>query len=758
MNLLGKDMSPKTIGVVLGSFEEACQMEILAGMSAYFKQHRINLNIFVGATLEGYASYNGSYTVLAGLISSTKVDGLLFMGGAMANLLSADQLTRFVSQFSHIPSLSISSPIAGIPSLLVDNFSGIAEIVSHLICTHDCKNIAFIGGPAGHDEAICRLEAYAATLEEHNIPINPELIVTGDFSRQAGEDAIRILLDEKGLTDIDAFVCVDDTTAYGALHAIKLRGYSIPNDFYVTGFDDIEEAKSSIPQLTTVRQPFYEMGACGARMLLEHLEGSDIPMYTYYPAQMIIRESCGCFSRAFSIENHSQIMPPLPLPYSTLEANIAHFMESVSSELKYAQFDEAHMLTSIVSLIQRIIHLEDVDDIDFWCDLRNMIYNYLDHQVSLHFWEKLFTFSYEAYMTYSPTKNILYLVKYFFARLHSLLREINLCHEQYLHTEQYLHNFSLRAMSQKLIASFDLPSLLGIIEEGLYSLGIHHCYIGIYPGVLPQNYILSDADLDRMHLIFSYKDDIRLLHQEKQLFSYEQIMPSSCESVRSHLFMPLLFRSEHLGYILFDFDTHVTPNVYETLRSHISSGIKGAFLYQQQQHIQETLHTLSIRDELTGLLNRRGFMTIGSDVFQRSMLSHSDLVLFYLDLDGLKIINDTYGHSEGDHALTSLSELLSRTFRECDLLARLGGDEFVLLTPNLAPSVVPDIITRLQCTIDTFNEGHHTPYKLSTSIGYAMYSPQQHTSLEDMMNVADKHLYKQKKRHHALQFSSKRQE
>lgn len=587
MNLFKKDMLPQTIGVVLGNFEEACQSEILSGITAYLKQHHIHLTIFVGTTfLEASTPSKGHATVLADLISSAQVDGLLLMGGAMSNFLSSDELTHFVQHFSHLPMLSISSPIPGIPSLLIDNYSGIADIISHLIHQHGCQTIAFIGGPADHTEAIYRLEAYQETLTANHISINPQLIVTGEFSRQSGEEAIRILLDERGLTHIDAFVCADDATACGALHAIKMRGYSIPNDFYVTGFDDIEEMRNAIPQLTTVRQPFYEMGECGARMLLEALYGTEIPRYTYYPTQMVVRESCGCLSHTFTSDLLTCNQAFLPLPFSTLEANVAHFLKSVSVDLESTQLESTTIVSFIETLIYRIIYLEDIESTDFWCYLRNMIYNCLDHRISLTFWEKLLTFTHEIYLTYSPMREDVYLIKYFFARLHSLLRDIKRCHDQYLHTEQALHLIHLRTISQKLIASFDMDTLFTTLSCELPHLGITTCYIGIYPHVLPQNYTFPDTDPSHMVLVFSYMNGQRLIHTEKHAFSYQQLTNTTPDTQGTYLFMPLLFRNNYLGYILFNYTKEISPNVYQILRSHISSGLKGAFLYQNQQELE----------------------------------------------------------------------------------------------------------------------------------------------------------------------------
>ncbi|MGL4343621.1 MAG: diguanylate cyclase domain-containing protein [Cellulosilyticaceae bacterium] len=766
MNENQQDTFSKTIGVVLGSFEEDCQIRILKGITDRLKNEPINLIIFMGATLERANRYNESYAMLAQLISSTPLDGLLLMGGAMSNLLSQEELTTFITQFSHIPALSISSSIANIPSLLVNNYSGIQDIVTHLIEVHGCTKIAFISGPSGHVEADSRLSAYQDTLTKYQIPVNPLLIVPGDFSSFSGENAIKLLLDQYALTDIEAFVCVDDATAQGVIRGLKARGYSIPNDFYVTGFDDIEMASCSLPNLTTVNQPFYELGVESVSLLLKRLAGQKVPLHSFYPSQMMIRESCGCMPLHFnSIHPFKYNNEGSPANLLSIDNSIEQFLSSIESQLQYTSIPLSSIILMIHTLLQQTINEEHIEDTPFWGELKNLIYYYLDHDISLDFWESVANFIYDFHATDDLSHKNSLASKYFFTKLTQLILEVKLCQVQYEHTSQYLYDLSLRSLSKKLIACFDMDSILTTIDEGIRNLGIEECYIGVYSKHLPATFASSKSSTD-LTLIFSHNKGHRHKDEEGAAFCYEQLIYGHLDDIPpSHhdLFMPLFFNSEHFGYIVFSYTSDIPPRVFETLRSHISSGLKGAFLSQEQHHIQETLkhtlqqleyancelHKLSMKDELTGLLNRRGFMDISSQIFNISASEGSAFVLFYLDLDGLKTINDTFGHKEGDSALINLSIILKNTFRSCDVIARLGGDEFTLLASQFDPLFIDQVISRLQNTIDYFNQKSSNPYILSASIGYAIYQPHIHHSLEELMTAADKQLYKQKQLAHA---------
>src|SRR3989338_8947318 len=98
-----------------------------------------------------------------------------------------------------------------------------------------------------------------------------------------------------------------------------------------------------------------------------------------------------------------------------------------------------------------------------------------------------------------------------------------------------------------------------------------------------------------------------------------------------------------------------------------------------RKHTEEMLRELSITDELTNLYNRRGFLTLAADRLKLTRRSKTGLWMFFADVDGLKHINDTFGHQEGDRALTDVAQILKKIFRESDIIARLSGDEFIIL-------------------------------------------------------------------------------
>jgi diguanylate cyclase (GGDEF)-like protein len=165
----------------------------------------------------------------------------------------------------------------------------------------------------------------------------------------------------------------------------------------------------------------------------------------------------------------------------------------------------------------------------------------------------------------------------------------------------------------------------------------------------------------------------------------------------------------------------------------------------QREKIEEELLTLSITDQLTDLHNRRGFLSLAEQQLKLSDRSKRRVMLFFADLDGMKWINDTLGHEEGDKALIDVASVLKETFRSSDIIARMGGDEFAVLAIDPEENNPEILINRLQNQIDLHNNQANREYKLSISVGCSSYDPENPSSIDELMASADKLMYEQKK-------------
>jgi diguanylate cyclase (GGDEF)-like protein/PAS domain S-box-containing protein len=162
------------------------------------------------------------------------------------------------------------------------------------------------------------------------------------------------------------------------------------------------------------------------------------------------------------------------------------------------------------------------------------------------------------------------------------------------------------------------------------------------------------------------------------------------------------------------------------------------------------LKRLAITDELTGLLNRRGFTTLATHQAALARRHGWPVVVFVLDLDGLKQVNDHAGHHAGDAALRAVADALRSVFRESDVMGRMGGDEFAVLLVDATEDVAASFEARLAAALSQRQpDGGARDYpgmSLSLSVGSAACGPTQRRSLDELLRRADAAMYAHKRR------------
>lgn len=163
------------------------------------------------------------------------------------------------------------------------------------------------------------------------------------------------------------------------------------------------------------------------------------------------------------------------------------------------------------------------------------------------------------------------------------------------------------------------------------------------------------------------------------------------------------------------------------------------------------LKTLSLNDELTGLYNRRGFMEVAGKAHSQALNEARFAALIFIDLNGMKRINDELGHEAGDEAIRSMAAVLRSTFRDSDILARLGGDEFVAFLPDADDIATPE--RRLQEGLSFDNVRAGRPFVVAASVGAVRFEPTAVETLDELLQRADSLMYEQKRRRRALRDS-----
>lgn len=274
------------------------------------------------------------------------------------------------------------------------------------------------------------------------------------------------------------------------------------------------------------------------------------------------------------------------------------------------------------------------------------------------------------------------------------------------------------------------------------------------PFTLPQKIILS-----------MYIDNKRGIEEFEKGVSFnpnEYILPSEyfTEENGNYMLFPIYSGEYNYGYIvckLASDDLAVTMIALRIIVSSISQAYEytnriseNKQLYQENKELQKNNTTLSKQsktDELTRLLNRRGFMELGQNHIDLAREDGDSGLVFFADLDGLKTINDKYGHKMGDAAIKCVGSILSQILRANDVVGRLSGDEFAAIATGMSENLIPKVRKQATELCKELTQEHNFPFDLSFSIGYSKFDAG-NSALQLLLEQADKVMYEEKKIRH----------
>ena len=184
------------------------------------------------------------------------------------------------------------------------------------------------------------------------------------------------------------------------------------------------------------------------------------------------------------------------------------------------------------------------------------------------------------------------------------------------------------------------------------------------------------------------------------------------------------------------------------VKGHVESTalVRAIFSAAERRRMINRLLRMSLTDELTGLHNRRAFQALAEQQVKLAARHGMHLTLFFADINGFKLINDSLGHGEGDRALIETARMLQDCFRASDIIARWGGDEFAVLAVGCSAEGAEGLLGRLMEGVRRDNDSRDRAYELSIAIGIAMYDPAAPSSFEVLLRRADEAMYQQKPR------------
>lgn len=256
----------------------------------------------------------------------------------------------------------------------------------------------------------------------------------------------------------------------------------------------------------------------------------------------------------------------------------------------------------------------------------------------------------------------------------------------------------------------------------------------------------DSADRDVMLLKFAYKDG-RRMHECS--FTKQNSLPDYLfdSETSAYIFYPLYFSDKAYGYIAIAYDHNQVICEVDFLPwiMNINSMLHNIAENKRTGLLVNRLEEIYMHEEMTGLYNRHGYKLMSEELIEKMQDTGTRISSFVLDLDGLKYINDTYGHSEGDFAICILGHALKNAAKDGDICARIGGDEFYLLTAGYSDEEITLLIYKINQYLDNYNKLHTKEYHVSASIGVASETISPNFDLKQLTEKADQSMYEQKR-------------
>lgn len=699
-----------------------------------------------------------SLRVVFELARSMDLDAVIVPAGTTCGYLGND--LELAQEMIHLldpnKTIVMERNMPGYRCITKDSRTGMRACIRHLIEEGRYKRIAFISGAATSKGAHDREQAYFDEMAAHGLQIPNGYFVRGDFSGNC-RDVIEQLLDEH--SHIEAIACASDQIAFTLYEVMRERMLEAGRDIAVTGFDGVQDTAHLDPPLATVNMTGYDFGAMAAREAIRLCDG--LPQQeTTQTGDFVPRESCGT-SITNSVDQLVKILRVRPFPMddvvslamdsslhmanAELTANFRKQLKTLVSEtFKQFEYHLAHPDEDVVLFSS--FGLADLFSLEY----RKFF--------SLEGFHSTATSLLKALAILYPDQKTWLDEQASFLHLHvARLLDSNIKSEVYANHLREWHTLHL---TEDALREDDRP------QEAYRLMLADLDHIGVRWADL---FVLSDAADVMKTTSFVLTNTLRHVGSltqgtttvdEVTSISLRELLDYSLsrhDATKVCSVGGILAGDELLGLVTMDAGALDDNGQLVAL---INMGLALKHL-QNMAHIREMNDVLSRnnlqlarqsqRDEMTGLLNRRG---LHERVLHRMLhATGQTATLLYLDLDGLKYINDTFGHDIGDAAIRDTARALKRSLPSDCLLARMGGDEFVAFFLVHDEEEARAYITEIEKSLEHANEIHGTrnvPYSLSISIGLSCFciGNDCEADLSHAMLQADERMYRVKRQHH----------
>ena len=696
------------------------------------------------------------YAMLSG------ADSYIIACGSLTGYSGVGAYQQFMERFDNVPNVVLQERIATTSPkqtyIIVDNYNSYTQCIEHLITVHGYRRIAFVSGPEGHADARERQRAYLDCMARHGLPVDDGMIVHGSFYEYI-DQPVSDLMDR--YPDLQAIAFANDEMAKAGYRECRRRGLVVGRDIAITGFDNFSFCHSMEPPLTTISQNTYRMGYLAVEKAIDLIHGKLAPP-THMQTEFIQRQSCGCVRDTFCFTPQASVEEGEAFIDYAIATIAANYSNQFSSDERARYQSAFHDCLAVV---------------------RALVLNRPDEPLDM---EQL-TSCLNAFLNRSPQP-----VSSLASSLDDVLTRL-LCAcsvspavrkfatavsgmRQYFAARE-VRNLEARCESmqqQSWIAPELTRGLYGQnndaetfrrVADRLKAAGLRHVHICLLEN--PQRYVSGGLETIPQKLLLAAAanggETVAYPRESMPVIDAQHPFGSLPGFQDANSLMSFSFFSGENQYGILLCEADVTKStLLHVIGLQLGMLIDFMELRRREEAIaveleairekNEILNFLSEYDLMCGLLNRRGFI-------ERAIRLNRDNIgktayCAFVDLDYLKQINDTFGHPEGDIALTATSRILQRCVSEYDLLGRIGGDEFVGLFITDAEDFEERFLQKLRQECDAYNEASEKPYILDVSAGVAKFLCQQGLEVSSIIAEADRYLYaaKRSRSFHSLRY------
>lgn len=549
------------IGILINTLDDYFQRAVVEGLRRKAVQEGVQLLFIAGHRINTPLPFEQQFNIVYALGDCLHIDAIVCGTAYLQGSVTQEETIAFINRYRHLPLVSLSFEMPGRASLLIDNEAGLRPLLYHLTQDHGYRRLAFMQGPKGNRDAEERYAVYRSVLEERGLPFDPRLVVSGNFNQIDGSKAMQDLLDRN--VPFDALVVANDSMAQGAMLKAVERGLRIPQDFAITGFDDIRSLTNEGHSLTTVNQSIYGQAELALETLLRQLRGDAVPLITKLPTHLVIRQSCGCLGRIFGAETSHRAMTPPPDAHEAILQTLGLSPEMLADYRSYLRqvadalvTDHSTFEETLGQLAQRC--LQAYGDIFPMQAMLVALYRHVGSQAGMDLQslqncgERLL----RGQIILSNAQSVFHV------------------HEMVMEDTSFVP-FSERGFLKRRMPDFDHTRMMDLIEEAMHEFSIASAYIALYPEPVQFESLEQLTLPQEARLVFAMKNSVRNHAVLNQPVPLQQLVPGALfgdTGFEALALFPIFQHTEHYGYLLLDV-ANLPRCQLETIREEISSSI-----------------------------------------------------------------------------------------------------------------------------------------------------------------------------------------